>query len=95
MYKIRVTHAFEADINMITTNAIKRKKTDRLSKSIDELEKAIENLKKDPKMYPLCLDEGLKKLKFHRIAIDDILIIFMVENKRKTVHLLRLLHTLN
>lgn len=95
MYKIRVSHAFEADINMIATNAIKQKKTDKFNKSLDELDKAIVNLKKDPKMYPLCLDEGLKKLKFHRIAIDDLLIIFLVENKRKTVHMLRLLHTLN
>ena len=90
MYDLLITAAAEADLDCIVEYmAVKLANPSAASNFLDRVEACYQVLQTTPLAYALCSDDVLQAKQYRRAVINNFLLVFRIEDKHKTVHVLR------
>lgn len=92
-YKLHRTDAFERDLDtVIGYIVLSLENKDAAASLLDAIEKCYDDLEHIPLMYEACRNTYLKELGYQKAGIRNYIIVYKVDEKSKTVNIMRLFH---
>ncbi len=92
-YRILQTDAFRRDLDAVIAYIVLSLENKTAAASLlDEIEKSCGDLVRMPLMYEACHDPYLKELGYRKTGVHNYIIVYKVDEERKTVNLMRLFH---
>lgn len=92
-YKLLKTDAFQRDLDaVIGYIALSLANKPAAVSLLDAIEKSYEELVRMPLMFEACHDPYLKELGYRKAGIHNYIMVYKVDEERKTVTLMRLFH---
>jgi len=89
-YKVEVTPLAMDDLNEIVSYIAKDlRNPSAASAFLDEVDSCCEGLTAMPFLYEECRDPRLKGLKYRRAVIKHYVMVYRVDERKKTVYILR------
>jgi Plasmid stabilization system protein len=61
-------------------------------KFLNDIETSYSRVSENPKMYSLCNDGRLAQKKYRKIVINNYLIFYRIDEKKKTVYIVRVVY---
>jgi len=92
-YKIDVSEDAHRDLDeIITYIALVLTNATAAIKLLDKIEKSYQSLVDNPYLYSLCDDASLQEKGYRKIAINNYLVLYRIDGKRKKVFVVRILY---
>jgi addiction module RelE/StbE family toxin len=92
-YKIVKTELSEADLDGIISYIIKVLENRPAAASLlDAIDECYDEIERMPLMYEACRDPYLKSLGYRKAIIHNYVMVYKVDEERKTIHILRFFH---
>lgn len=93
MYKINETELALQDLDSIISYiALTLANPSAATSFVDEVEGCYSDLEKMPLMYGFCGDPRLRALGYHKAVIKSYVMVYKVDEAKKTVNILRFFH---
>ncbi len=93
VYKIQITDAFQRDLDaVIAYIVLSLENKTAAANLLDAIERSCGDLERMPLMYEACHDPYLKELGYRKAGIRNYIMVYKVDEERKTVNILRLFH---
>jgi plasmid stabilization system protein ParE len=92
-YNLVTTDPFQRDLDSVIgyiTLVLKNKVA--AASLLDSVKKCYGEIERMPLMYEACRDSYLKSLGYRKAVIHNYIMIYKVDEERKTVYILRLFH---
>lgn len=90
MYRVIITELANNDLEGIVSYLLEELLSPVAAANLlNEIEKAYEHLSTNPLMYEVCHDVRLAKDGYHRVVIKNYVLIYKIDEKLKTVNILR------
>ncbi len=90
MYKIKITSLANSDLNDIVLYITDTLKNPTAATALlDDVEKCFSNIEENPLMYSICQNTRLQSLGYRRAVIKKHIMIYKIDEKIKTVFVLR------
>lgn len=92
-YKLIKTDSFHRDLDaVIAYIALSLENRIAAASLLDAVEKSYDDIERMPLMYEACHDPHLKELGYRKAVIHNYIMIYRVDERAKTVYILRLFH---
>ncbi len=92
-YKLIRTDAFQRDLDAVIAYLVLCLENKPAAAALlDAIEKSYEELERMPLMFEACHDPYLKELGYRKAGIRNYIMVYKVDEERKTVDLMRLFH---
>lgn len=94
MYNVIVTKSAHKDLEKIYSYiAINLDNKIAANTFLNEVENSYNKLQSNPTLYAHCNDERLANLKYRRVVIKNYILVFKIDESKKTVYILRFFHS--
>ena len=93
VYELKKTDLFQRDLNVVIHPATPLLGNHEAAASLlNALEGTYREIQRMPLIYESCRSAHLKKMGYRKVVVRNYIIIYRVDDKAKTVHLMRLFH---
>lgn len=93
VYELKKTDLFQRDLNVVISPATLLLGNHEAAASLlNALEGTYREIQRMPLIYEACRSPHLKKMDYRKVVVRNYIIIYRVDDKAKTVHLMRLFH---
>lgn len=94
MFGIEITANAENDLDQIVDYlAIRLANPPAAGALLDDIESVTDAIENDPEMFPLCKDDRLAELGYHKAIVRAYIMIYEIDASESLVRILRFFHS--
>lgn len=92
-YKLIISKDVHFDIDCVIRYMVDKLKNQTAAIGfLDDIEKSYQNIVENPLMYGFCNDDKLRSQGYRKIPIKNYIILYLVDEKVKTITVMRILY---